>query len=142
MKVNFERIQSAIGPRRAAGAGASANGVAFSGLVNGDFGADQSPDTASSRAATAIDSLLAVQEVPDSTMGRRRAVKRGQDLLEQLDSLRLGLISGTIPRQRLQQLVTSLASKQASFADPGLTAVLDEIELRARVELAKYDARQ
>jgi len=142
MKVTNERIQSAIAPRRANGSGSAPQGAAFAGLVNGDFGADEGPETTSVRAATAIDSLLSAQEVPDFSVGRRRAVEHGRDLLDQLDTLRVALIAGAIPHQRLRRLVASLAAKQTSLADPGLAAVLDEIELRARVELAKYDARQ
>lgn len=142
MKVTNERIQGATAPRRAGGAGRASGGLAFAGLVDNDFGAAESQETGASRAATAIDSLLSAQEVPDSTVGRRRAIEHGRDLLDQLDSLRLALIAGTLPRQRLEHLVASLAAKQTSLADPGLAAVLDEIELRARVELAKYDARQ
>ena len=142
MKVTIERIQNAIAPRRAGSTSAAPHGVAFAGLVDDDFAADESQDATATRAATAIDSLLAAQEDPDSTMGRRRALAHGRDLLDQLDSLRLALIAGNLPRQRLQSLVTSLAAKRTSLGDPGLAAVLDEIELRARVELAKYDARQ
>ncbi len=142
MKVTIERVQSSVAPKRTGAPGSAGQAAAFAGLVDGDFGSEEGKETASVRAAAAIDSLLSAQEVPDFSVGRRRALQRGRDLLDQLDSLRLALIVGTIPRQRLKQLVASLAAQQTSLADPGLAAVLDEIELRARVELAKYDARQ
>lgn len=142
MKVSVDHIQSTVAPRRSRGVGSSAGSAAFAGLVEADLGASESQETATTRATAAIDSLLSAQEVPDFLAGRRRAVARGHDLLDQLEALRLALIAGTIPRQRLQQMVDSLAAHHASLADPGLAAVLDEIELRARVELAKYDTRQ
>lgn len=142
MKVTAERIQKTTVPRRASGAGAASHGAAFAGMVEADHSASQGREAAGVRAASAIDSLLSAQEVPDSTVGQRRAVERGRDLLDQLDTLRVALIAGAIPKQRLEQLVASLAAKHTSMADPGLAAVLDEIELRARVELAKYNTRQ
>jgi len=141
MKVNIERVQTPVAPRRTNGAASAGQGAAFAGLVDGDSNTGESRETAAGRATTAIDSLLSAQEVPDFSVGRRRAVERGRDLLDQLDTLRLALIAGAIPRQRLQGLVASLAAQQTSMADPALAAVLDEIELRARVELAKFDAR-
>lgn len=142
MKVSIDRIQSAVVPRRASTAGSAAHGAAFAGLVDAGLDAEESQETTAMRTTAAIDSLLSAQEVPDFQAGRRRAVQRGRDLLDQLDSLRVSLIAGTLPRQRLERLVEALAAKHTSLADPGLAAVLDEIELRARVELAKYDTRQ
>ena len=142
MKVTAERIQNTAAPRRTAGAGAAPRDAAFAGLVEADISAGQGREAAGVRAATAIDSLISAQEVSEFAVGRRRAVERGRDLLDQLDAVRVALIAGAIPKQRLEQLVATLAAKHTSLADPGLAAVLDEIELRARVELAKFDTRR
>ncbi len=142
MKVTAERIHNTAAPRRAPDAGAAPRDAAFAGLVEADLSTGQGREAAGVRTAATIDSLLSAQEVPDFTVGRRRAVERGRGLLDQLDALRVALIAGAIPKQRLEQLVTSLAEKHTSLADPGLAAVLDEIELRARVELAKFDTHQ
>ena len=45
-----------------------------------------------------VDSLIALQEVGDSTSGQSRAVIRGEKLLNLLDEVRLGLLSGRIPK--------------------------------------------
>jgi hypothetical protein len=81
--------------------------------------------------------LLALQEVADATQSRRRAVKRGNDLLDRLDEIRHGLLLGTISPDRLVVLARNLREQRANIDDPQLIAVLDEIELRAAVELAK-----
>ena len=88
--------------------------------------------------ASPIESLLTAQEMPGDTLSRRRAAKRGGDILDQLDRLRLGLVTGAIPRRELQLLVEMLAKQRETIADPGLMSVIDEIDLRAQVELAKY----
>ena len=39
----------------------------------------------------------------------------------------------------LNRLATAVSRRQENFADPKLQGVLDEIELRAKVELAKLE---
>jgi hypothetical protein len=85
----------------------------------------------------AVDSLLALQEVPDAATGRSRALLRGQDMLDHLDEIRLGLLMGAIPQQKLSALIQTVRDNRDQVEDPRIAAVLDEIELRAAVELAK-----
>ena len=60
-----------------------------------------------------------------------------EDLLDRLESLRLDIITGQVPARRLAGLLTSLRAQRAQFTDPRLIEILDEIDLRAAVELAK-----
>ena len=85
----------------------------------------------------ALGAMLAAQEVPDATEGRRRGRQRGEDLLDLLDEIRVGLLLGAIPRDQLHRLTTMLQSARGTVGDPRLDDLLDEIELRAAVELAK-----
>lgn len=89
----------------------------------------------------AVDSLLALQEVPDATAQRRQARRRGESLLDQLEELRLGLLTGELPRATVERLAVMVAQRRTSVDDPRLAEILDEIELRAAVELAKYEVR-
>jgi len=56
-----------------------------------------------------------------------------------LDQGRDGLLSGGIPRATLKRLAVAVGRRHESFADPKLQTAVDEIELRARVELAKLE---
>jgi hypothetical protein len=56
-----------------------------------------------------------------------------------LDEVRDGLLAGGIPRVTLNRLALAIAKRRESFAEPKLQTVLDEIDLRARVELAKLE---
>lgn len=47
----------------------------------------------------AMDALLALQEVPDATARRSAGVKRGFDLLDRLDEIRMGLLLGQFRRK-------------------------------------------
>lgn len=85
----------------------------------------------------AVSALLAVQEIGDAGEENRRAVQRGEDILESLDELRLGLLIGAFPKEKLDQLLKNVRRQHDHFHDARLREVLQEIELRAMVELAK-----
>ena len=86
---------------------------------------------------TALSSVLSVQEVADFAGGNSRARRRGEDLLDRLEDLRLGLLSGTIAADGLDQILELVQRQRDSAVDPKLQEVLREIEVRASVELAK-----
>jgi len=104
------------------------------------------PDTATAtetrsnsppRAAGSIDALLALQGVEDPTERRKRSVQRGRGALDVLDELKIGLLSGNFDASTMGRLRDAAANLKSSSGDPGLDAVLSEIELRVEVELAK-----
>lgn len=102
-----------------------------------------SPATAAISGAApvaAVDALLGLQEVPDATSGRSRSIAQASLMLDQLEEIRRGLLLGSIPEAKLKALATALGEKREEFQDPELAGILDDIELRARVELAKLDA--
>lgn len=90
--------------------------------------------------------IFAAQTVGDRGAGpdyeeRKRRAKRGQDLLDRLENLRRGLLAGAIPKDSLADLARSVREKREAGADPQVSRLLDEIELRAEVELAKLSRR-
>ena len=87
----------------------------------------------------ALDSILTLQGMEDSTDGRSKGLKHGEQLLDMLDQVRDGLLAGGIPRATLNRLANAVTKRHEGFADPALQSVLDEIELRAHVELAKLE---
>jgi hypothetical protein len=86
---------------------------------------------------TGIDALMALQGVEDATERRRRAVARGRNALDILDEIKIGLLAGTLDAGTVARLKSAAADLKGSSGDPGLDAVLAEIELRVEVELAK-----
>lgn len=87
----------------------------------------------------ALDSILALQDMGDATDGRSKGLAHGEQLLDILDSVRDGLLAGGIPRSTLNRLAVAVTRRHDVFADPKLQDVLDQIELRAHVELAKLE---
>lgn len=90
-------------------------------------------------ASAGISPILALQEVDDATSGRRHAVARATSLLDRLDDLRHGLLMGTLTQSQLAELARLVGVRRQHVTDPGLSATLDDIELRVQVEIAKYE---
>ncbi len=87
-----------------------------------------------------IGGLLSVQELPDALAGRRRAIQRGNALLDRLEDLRLGLLSGIVSREQIEELARLSRTARMQVDDARLGVVLDEVDLRVAVELAKLEA--
>jgi hypothetical protein len=101
---------------------------------------DESSATGSAmpaHATTSVGAILALQQSDDATTGRKRAMQRATDLLSELEEIRRSLILGALPPQRLQAIAARLAKKDQSELDPMLQQILQDIELRVAVELAK-----
>lgn len=88
---------------------------------------------------TSVNSLLALQELPTSTDGKSKGVERAEGLIEHLEAIRHGLLLGHIPRDRLSRIINALSAEREKNLDPGLVQIINDIELRAKVELAKLE---
>ena len=87
-------------------------------------------------ATAAVDSLIALQEIDGEAADRREAMRWGSDVLDGLDRIRLDLLGEGVSVRRLREL-RALLQNVSRANDPDLDGILSEIELRARVELAK-----
>lgn len=112
----------------------------------GSAGAKFSSELSSARQPTAgasagqvgsIDGLLALQEIDEDGRGGQQARERGDAILDRLDDIRHGLLTGSVNPTVLKNLLNQVREKRDSFTDPRLNEILEEIELRAAVELAK-----
>ncbi len=93
-----------------------------------------------------VGGILAAQSVGAEGAGpdyqeRKRRAQRGAELLDRLEELRRGLLLGTIPKDRLGDLARLVREKRERGADAVISRLLDEIELRAEVEIAKLSRR-
>ena len=100
----------------------------------------QAGATSSASGVAGAAALMALQGVEDPTERRRRAIRRGSGLLDRLDELKLALLGGQDGgAAALSRLARDILEQRDEEAEPGLTAVLDQIDLRASVELAKAE---
>jgi hypothetical protein len=117
---------------------ASVGDRSFTASLSGETAGTTAPKGAS--AMPAVEGLLSLQEIADGQGGRKRALARGDKLLDALDGLRHALLAGSIPRAQLETLARLAAETTPLVDDARLQEILGEIEVRAAVELAKLDA--
>lgn len=134
----------ASGARRTEKAGKGSG--AFAGHLKKYLGESDEPTGVEGPAAmSSVDAILTAQSATDDDShngeARRRMMRRGEDILDRLEEIRQGLLTGAIPKDRLAELARMMRARREQGADPELAAILDEIELRAEVELAKLTRR-
>lgn len=134
MKIDRFSGPKAAASRRGGRAAAAGDGGFARALA--DAPAQTSAPSGASPVQT-LNALLAVQEVDDATQGRGRARRRAESLLDKLEELRLAIAMGEVPLAQLEHLAKVLAERQERIEDPQLTQIINEIEIRAAVELAK-----
>jgi hypothetical protein len=90
-------------------------------------------------AISSLDALIALQEVGGPLERRRRATGRASRILDALDELKLEVLAGGLTPTVVEALTRAVRDQRALTDDPRLEGVLDEIETRAAVELAKLE---
>ena len=133
MKIDATGSVRTNAARRKSGAGGASGD--FAAHMNGTDTARPAAVSAPSQLAS-VGALVALQAQADMG-GRAAEIDRAEDLLEQLDRIRVGILTGSISGATLQNIVQRLSQRRSDGVDPRLATLIDEIELRARVELAK-----
>ena len=114
----------------------SSNAAEFSDHLRTEFPApaEQPPELAP---AASLSMILGAQEVEADENERRTAARYGADLLDRLAELRLNLLNGTLPTARLHALARALRADRRPSGDRHMEVILQEVELRVEVEIAK-----
>ncbi len=132
------------GPGKAQGAsktkksgGVSSAGGNFGDMVTG--GAKESAKTTATRSIAQVDALLAIQGAEDPTerASRGRAMRRSTAVLDGLEKIRVAMLTGNLTVGHMVDIADVVAAHREKIMDPALTSIMDEIDLRAQVELAK-----
>lgn len=109
----------------------------FGSLVTG--GAKEAEAASATQSVARVDALLTIQAAEDPTerAARKRMRQRADRILGELEQIRLGLLTGTLTVGHVLNVADVVAAHREKVMDPKLTAILDEIDLRAQVEIAK-----
>ncbi|HEV2533480.1 flagellar assembly protein FliX [Phenylobacterium sp.] len=102
-------------------------------------GPAQSSNVSTAHAVMGVEALLTLQDVGGPLERKRRAVGRAGRILDLLDGVKLALLEGRISGDALIRLQGAVREQRAGTDDPRLEALLDEIETRAAVEIAKLE---
>jgi hypothetical protein len=138
MKVSGSGGVSQSGPGRPARA---AGGEGFRiASAQGPAAAVPTASVARSGNVMGVDALIALQEVGSPLERRRRSVSRAGRLLDALDDIKISLLGGDLSTHDLDRLSRAIREERSSSDVPKLEGLLDEIETRAAVELAKLES--
>jgi hypothetical protein len=88
-----------------------------------------------------LEALIALQSEEGGREKRARSARRGFRVLDLLDELKIAILGGRIPEQ-LQERLRAALQEDGATQDPRLDSLLEGIELRAEVELAKLRQAQ
>lgn len=135
MKIDRVTAGATPGTRRGERAKAAKSGSFSKTLSSGETALGASVSGAAGLGP--LGALLAAQEISGDQSRDDRGRQRGEDLIERLDEVRLALLDGRLSAAVIEGLAALAAARPAQVSDPRLAEILDEIELRAAVELAK-----
>ncbi|MES1203323.1 MAG: flagellar assembly protein FliX [Pseudomonadota bacterium] len=128
------------GPRSigAASAPRKANGTAGAGFSLPADSASEAASASGVRAVASLDSIMALQTLGFDPHRRGRQVRRGSKTLDALEALARAHLEGAAPHAERLMLV-ALQKDVERTGDQALDSVMDEIDVRAAVELAKLE---
>lgn len=104
--------------------------------------ASEAEQTVAAKTVSRVDVLLAAQaaEDPAERSARKRMGQRAKDILDALDTIKMALLNGNLRFSHLENITHMIAVNRERIDDPQLSYLLDEIDLRAQVEIAKLEA--
>jgi len=145
MKVTRVGASKEVAPAKKKGKVPASGAGSFADSLKETQGVSSATEAGEQAAVAGVDGILAAQTVADptdDTPQRRRMIAFGDDLLDQLEDLRIGILTGSFSKEKLTDLAQKLRQKRGQTQDPVLNGLIQEIELRAEVEIAKYSRRR
>lgn len=136
MKITgYGTVRQANASRRKGGASVAGDFATLLGRV--EAGAMDAAAPLANVASVPLLGALAAQEVTSDD--RRQVLREAESALDRLEALRMALLSGRVPRDLLGALQRHIDTQRGAFPDPRLQSLLDDIDLRVAVELAKLE---
>ena len=135
MKVDQTRRNSLAGVKRSSGS----RGVASSDFDSLLISEQKIDAVAATNRISSVDAVVALQEITGDNTNERGAKNRANLILDKLEDIRMGLLMGQIPKSNLEELSKILILARENSIDPSLLEIIGDIELRAKIELAKLE---
>ena len=138
-KVGYTRPTTSTRPTKRTGGVGGAEFAEALAKAEGVSGVAATEAAVGVAAVSGLGGLLGAQEVDEREARKRKEIKRGRLTLDALAGLRDALLLGELPISTIENLQRVVDQERAANPDPILSEILDEIELRAAVELAKLE---
>ena len=110
--------------------------MAFTAVLDGEIKTERpSPNV---KVAT-LDAIVPIDSATVEEQHKNLAKGRAVFILDRLEDIRQGLLLGAISQSGLQELARTIREARGETLDPKMSDILDDIELRAKIELAKLE---
>ncbi len=111
----------------------------FADALKSASGASATEQTQATNSVGHVDALFAVQQTADATDHKSRGLMMdfGNEMLDRLEQLRISILNGAVSKDRLQEMARRLRERTSNSDDPRLNDLINDIELRVEVEIAK-----
>ena len=110
--------------------------MAFTAVLDGEIKTER--PSPSVKVAT-LDAIVPVDSATIEEQHKNLAKGRAVFILDRLEDIRQGLLLGAISQSGLQELARTIREARGETLDPKMSDILDDIELRAKIELAKLE---
>ena len=137
MKVDQTRRNSLVGVKRSSGN----RGVASSDFDSLLISEQKIDAVAATNRISSVDAVVGLQEITGDNTDERGAKNRANLILDKLEDIRMGLLLGQIPKTNLEELSKILILARENSIDSNLLEIIEDIELRAKIELAKLEIK-
>ncbi|MEC7972136.1 MAG: flagellar assembly protein FliX [Pseudomonadota bacterium] len=110
--------------------------MAFTAVLDGEIKTER--PSPSVKVAT-LDAIVPIDSATVEEQHKNLAKGRAVFILDRLEDIRQGLLLGAISQSGLQELARTIREARGETLDPKMSDILDDIELRAKIELAKLE---
>lgn len=86
-----------------------------------------------------LDTLNILSSLGDKNFSKKQGIDWSKDIIEELESLRNAILLGRVSYNTLQNIEQKLENLPYDIQDEELGNIIDEISVRASVELAKIE---
>ena len=135
MKVDQARRSSVSTTKRSKNTVKSGE-TAFTAILDGEIKTER---PAANVKVAALDAIVPVESATLEDSDKNSAKSRAIFILDRLEDIRQGLLLGVISQSGLQELAIAIKETREGSLDPNMSDILDDIELRAKIELAKLE---
>ncbi|MCH2630538.1 MAG: flagellar assembly protein FliX [Nisaea sp.] len=110
--------------------------MAFTAVLDGEIKTER--PSPSVKVAT-LDAIVPIDSATVEEQHKNLAKGRAVFILDRLEDIRQGLLLGAVSQSGLQELARTIREARGETLDPKMSDILDDIELRAKIELAKLE---
>ena len=110
--------------------------MAFTAVLDGEIKTER--PSPSVKVAT-LDAIVPIDSAAIEEQHKNLAKGRAVFILDRLEDIRQGLLLGAVSQSGLQELARTIREARGETLDPKMSDILDDIELRAKIELAKLE---